>query len=201
MALKSYSIASFDLLNLLPDESPAESPAIEGHWRESGFGTNEYYFVGGVVSLPLNLFVENVDFGLAVTVGSLTEESWGYGDNDTLGYDTVYIRFADGSDPDTLSTGDIKAYLGTPTTLLEADGVRIVIFSLLISNYSGDIDAKITIQHLDSLDNMLFKWTIDLEAGNSPFALDSMIVFADGEKLVVASTGEDVSVYASGEEK
>jgi len=197
MALKSYSIPNFELINLVDNEG---SPVVP-QWAESGEGTNEYYLLDGLDNQPEILFVDNQDFGTPETVGSLSEDSWGWGDNDSLGYDTVYIRFADGADPDTLQYNSIQAYLGIPTILLEADGVRIVLFSLLISNYSSNLDARITIQHLDSDDNMLFKWVLDLDAGNSPFALDSMLVFANGEKLGVSCSAEEVSVYASGEEK
>ena len=39
-------------------------------------------------------------------MGSLGIEQWAFGDNDTLGFDTIYIRLSDGTDPDTKSTVD-----------------------------------------------------------------------------------------------
>jgi len=37
----------------------------------------------------------------AGTVGSLTAGTWDYGDNDSLGYNTIYVRLTDSTDPDT----------------------------------------------------------------------------------------------------
>ena len=34
------------------------------------------------------------------TVGSLSAGQWDWGDNDALGYSTIYVRLADGADPD-----------------------------------------------------------------------------------------------------
>ena len=80
-------------------------------WSASGSGTAEYYcelIGGGDPSLdePDALYIDNT---LAVkgAVGSLAISTWDYGNNDTLGYNTVYVRLADGSDPDTQDVGYI----------------------------------------------------------------------------------------------
>jgi hypothetical protein len=76
-------------------------------WTASGSGTNEYYVelaAGGDPSLsqPGSVYLDG-NFNLASegTVGSLAVSEWDYADNDTLGYSTVYVRLADGADPDT----------------------------------------------------------------------------------------------------
>ena len=73
-------------------------------WTASGSGTNEYYvdlLAGGDPSLsdPNNLYMDKVRL-VEGTVGSLNDHEWAYGDNDTLGYSTVYVR-DDTDDPDT----------------------------------------------------------------------------------------------------
>jgi hypothetical protein len=73
-------------------------------WTASGAGTNEYYCEltgGGDPSLtqPTRLNQGGSESTLG-TLGSLAAGEWGYGDNDTLGYSTVYVRLSDGSDPD-----------------------------------------------------------------------------------------------------
>lgn len=73
-------------------------------WTASGSGTNEYYCeltAGGDPSIdePDNLHMDGVLL-TAGTVGSLADHEWVYGDNDSLGYDTVYVADASG-DPDT----------------------------------------------------------------------------------------------------
>lgn len=77
-------------------------------WTASGSGTNEYYVrtaAGGdpgfVASPPTSngVFI-NGSAATKGTLGSLAAGNWGYGDNDTLGYSTVYVRLSGGGDPD-----------------------------------------------------------------------------------------------------
>ena len=72
-------------------------------WTKSGSGTNEYYVTdsdGNDPSLyePSFLFLDDRELSSG-TAGSLTNLNWDYGDNDTLGFDTIYFRY-DGGDPD-----------------------------------------------------------------------------------------------------
>ena len=72
-------------------------------WTSSGGGANEYYLelTGGgdpTAIDPVEVLLDDVSL-VKGTVGSLADETWGYGDGDTLGYDTVYIADATG-DPD-----------------------------------------------------------------------------------------------------
>lgn len=81
-------------------------------WTSSGLGTDEYYCelaAGGDPSLysPRAIAFNGTE-GTLGTLGSLAVANWGYGDNDTLGYDTVYVRLSDGSDPDDAA----KDYVG-----------------------------------------------------------------------------------------
>lgn len=83
-------------------------------WTASGSGTNEYYLqaAGGGdpgVSEPVSMTGNNLAFARGA-VGSLAASEWDYGDNDTLGYDTVYVRLADGADPDSKSNNWVEAF-------------------------------------------------------------------------------------------
>lgn len=78
-------------------------------WTVSGSGTNEYYVrtaananPGFQASPPTSngVFI-NGSAATKASLGSLAAGNWGYGDNDTLGYSTVYVRLSDGTDPDT----------------------------------------------------------------------------------------------------
>lgn len=76
-------------------------------WTASGLGTNEYYCRTaangnpGFVSTPTtNLVFLNSVAAASGTLGALTAGQFGFGDNDTLGYSTLYVRLADGADPD-----------------------------------------------------------------------------------------------------
>lgn len=76
-------------------------------WTASGSGTNEYYCrtaangnPGFVSSPTTNLVFLNSVAAASGSLGSLTAGQFGFGDNDTLGYSTLYVRLADGADPD-----------------------------------------------------------------------------------------------------
>lgn len=75
----------------------------------------------------------------------------------------------------------------------------IILFSLLISNYSNADDAHIVCEHTDGA-NTLFKFIIDIPKTNSPFATDSKVVLEAGDVLNITSDITEVSVIASGEE-
>ena len=84
-------------------------------WTASVSGTNEYYLklaAGGnpSISSPTHLSADGAFLSTA-TLGSLTAGTWNYGDNDTLGFSTVYVRLTDGTDPDSKDDGFVKAYI------------------------------------------------------------------------------------------
>lgn len=84
-------------------------------WTASGSGTNEYYLRTaangnpGFQAKPNNVYVNGANTTEG-TVGSLAANRWGYGDNDSLGYSTLYVRLTDGSDPDTQANEHISFY-------------------------------------------------------------------------------------------
>lgn len=69
------------------------------------------------------------------TVGSLDPGEWAYGDNDGLGYDTVYIRLTDDTDPNLEDPGFIFA---KPTT-----DVAFLVFSDASSSNKNRISVEI----------------------------------------------------------
>lgn len=75
-------------------------------WTASGSGTNEYYCelaAGGNPSLvePTSLWLNTSTWGIeGSALGSLADHEWKWGNNDSLGYNTVYVR-DDTGDPDT----------------------------------------------------------------------------------------------------
>jgi hypothetical protein len=75
-------------------------------WILSAAGVNEYYCelaAGGDPTLvhPGSLMLDG-KFNLAAegVLGALAAGEWGYGNNDGLAFNTVYVRLADGQDPD-----------------------------------------------------------------------------------------------------
>lgn len=78
-------------------------------WTASGSGTDEYYLelaAGGdpSKSKPSTVY-ENLTAMSEGTLGSLATGEWAHGDNDTLGYSTLYVCLSDGADPDTKGIG------------------------------------------------------------------------------------------------
>lgn len=84
-------------------------------WTASGSGTNEYYLRTaangnpGITSQPSSVYI-NAASATEGTVGSLTAGQWDYGDNDALGYSTIYVRLSDGTDPDSKSADYVQFY-------------------------------------------------------------------------------------------
>ncbi len=96
-------------------------------WIKSGSGTNEYYVelaAGGDPSLSEPDSVEiNELISSEGTLGTLAAGEWGWGDNDTLGFNTVYVRLSGGGDPDSEANGYVKV-LYDPS-LAEPDDIEI----------------------------------------------------------------------------
>jgi hypothetical protein len=80
-------------------------------WTQSPATATEYYLelVGGgdpgILEPPL-LYEAGpaITPMVAGTVGSLAAGEWDFGDNDTLGYSTIYVRLTAGTDPDSQDT-------------------------------------------------------------------------------------------------
>ena len=82
-------------------------------WTLSGSGTSEYYLEASGGGNP-NInepddVAENDSRMTEATVGSLAVGAWDWGDNDTLGYNTVYVRLSDSTDPDGKAANYVEA--------------------------------------------------------------------------------------------
>jgi len=101
-------------------------------WTKSGSGTSEYYcrLAAGTnpgVSSPQTLYINDISKTTAL-LGSLTTGTWNYGDNDALGYSTVYVCLTRGdsgyADPDvspltyTIKVEEQKTFSRNPAVIL-----------------------------------------------------------------------------------
>ena len=113
-------INSYDKLNgqALPNFTPTSLSASATYkWTASGSGTGEFYLelaAGGNPGIypykPLSI-IENSVYLREGFLGFLEASQWGYGDNDTLGYTTIYVRLADNADPDGKAENFLRAIL------------------------------------------------------------------------------------------
>ncbi len=193
MTLKRWAIPNFPLKSLVDGENNL--------WTASANGTDEYYFNGDLFQhTPNAVHIDGMPVTISVNaLGSLAAGEWGWGDNDELGKDTVYVRLSDGADPDTQESGYLQC--SEPVMLLEAQAEKETIFlSFLVANYSDADNANIRIMHKDSQGDIIFRWILDIPATNSPVALDSKIVLEPGDKIFVMSDVPEVAVLASGDE-
>ncbi len=123
-------------------------------WTVSGSGTNEYYLR---TSAPADPSVTDPTTGGTVsegddemtngTVGSLSAGEWDYGDNDSLGYSTVYVRLTSGSaDPDARSDHHVKIHYIPKTN------DDIIVPARAENNLTVNIDTGLTITSLKVMD-------------------------------------------------
>jgi len=104
-------------------------------WTVSANGTNEYYLelaAGGNPGLtePKAVQINNLRSHVG-TMGSLTDHYWDWGNNDTLGFNTVYVRDNSG-DPDTSGVVIEGVYQSHGVTL---SGNYITVNGLHITKY------------------------------------------------------------------
>ena len=94
-------------------------------WTPSDSGTDEYYCEAGVsgdpriVAQPSLVLMDDL-YAAEGIVGSMVPGEWAYGDNDGLGYDTIYVRLGDGTDPDTQDSAYVSGIANTDLTSFTA---------------------------------------------------------------------------------
>lgn len=109
------------------------------------------------------IFFDDVEIDEGPGLGSLTDHTWGYGDNDSLGYDTVYVR-DDTGDPD--SSGVIvTASLIMP--LLPSMSDNLIQAFKSISNPVGNAVALLVgFQDSSTSDNTNQVWAMNMGVSN-----------------------------------
>lgn len=99
-------------------------------WTESGVQAGEYHLIlAGAddpgLTDPLKVYEDGVLMDIG-TLGSLAEGEWAYGNNDGLGYNTIYVRVAGTVDPDTLAVDYVEAgYVVTILGWVDAGAYQI----------------------------------------------------------------------------
>ena len=190
MSLKNWS------LNSVPQKSLNDGSS--DYWTASGSGTSEYYYnQTDVKHKPLAVY-ENGSAMTEGTLGSLNAGEWAWGDNDSLGRNTIYVRLSDGTDPDIKTSGYVKS--ASEVQLLQGGaGNEVVIVALELFNKDTSNDATAKVIRTDSADSEYYseKFTVPKNDG---VKLDTKIMLNDQDKIKIMSTIENVCVVASGDE-
>ena len=90
--------------------------SVNGGWVESGSGTKEFYLPRtadkSILAKPDTVYEAGTEIAEG-TLGSLGASKWGWGDNDSLDYRTLYVRLSDDTDPDSRFDADDDTLLVT----------------------------------------------------------------------------------------
>lgn len=82
-------------------------------WVLSGHGTAEYYCElaaggdPGITLEPSDVLINALPVCKGI-LGALALGEYGWGDNDSLGFNTVYVRLSDGTDPDSKTAAYVQ---------------------------------------------------------------------------------------------
>ncbi|MBS3776846.1 MAG: hypothetical protein KGY70_16735, partial [Bacteroidales bacterium] len=95
-------------------------PSVAGggsDWVESTTTPGEYYYDGDLVPTePVKMLRSGVEMTNG-TLGSLNNDEWAWGDQDSIGEDRPYVKVSEG-DPDSLSADTIEAQLVSDTQIV-----------------------------------------------------------------------------------
>jgi len=191
MTLKNWNKIDFPLKSLNDGSS--------NFWTVSTGNSNEYYYNQNDLEIMPNSVLRSSLLSKG-TIGNLNSNQWAWGDEDSLGYETIYLRLANNIDPDTEVADTIQC--AQPYTIMQGTDTKETIFlSFIISNFSDTDDSVITVLHTDDSDDIYFKWRITIELNSSPFAIDSKICLNNQDKIKIMSSCEDISILINGDEE
>jgi len=169
-------------------------------WVESENGEHEWYCLnidGSNPDLPLPDFVINysyeVPFGY---VGNLTEFTYGYGDNDSLGFNTVYFKC--GSDNLLRHGESFERWDISPSVVLTPDKYESPYYDKTADEviFDGTADAHV-MQNRNDLDpNTQYTFSIFIRNTTSDtFNPDEIIISAwgDVQETVITEVGTELS--------
>lgn len=168
-------------------------------WTLSSQGTNEYYYNQTDVKFePLKVLENNSDMNEGV-IGSLSVGEWAWGDNDSLGYNTIYVRLSDNTDPDTKTSGYLKC---TPAYLLlqkQQNSIECIVTTLEFSNQHKSFSSYVKEIRTDKNDNIFFTKIYSLP-NYEYYTQKHPTAYQDQDKVYIMADIEFICVHASAEE-
>ena len=184
-------------------------------WTASGSGTDEYYLtdLGGAQFIAVE---PSRVTGSGITlvngaIGSLGLSQWDWGDNDALGFNTVYLRTGDGSDPDGAALNSIMSIVETAAgnIFISADVGKYVTVNGGICKITAYTSAtSVKAQILKAFDTIVADTAFMLlsNAWNSTDGYPEAVAFADGRlyfargEKIWGSVIEDYENFTPGSE-
>jgi len=171
-------------------------------WSASSSGTSEYYLEvsgGGdpSVSEPSDVY-EDGDAMTEGTLGSLAQGEWGWGNNDSLSFKTVYVRLSDDADPDSKSDGYVKkdkTEYALPTDCYEIMSVDAKGNPLPVLNYQNEFLPDTKSGYILENDNLVLNEPATEEGTLTvKYVSNPTVLTATGDNLDYAGEFPDVIV-------
>lgn len=193
------------IVNLLEDPND--------HWTISASGSNEYYLDNAApfysAVKPIKMFEADEELTEG-SLGSLGIKQWAFGDNDTLGYSTIYIRLSDDTDPDSKAAADesyVKKSTGTTTTDLFRSTdvgkyIRIYNGFIKVTSYTSALEVKGEIRKVLTVDDpdsivATSNWTLESVMWSVANGYPSCGVFFENRLFVAGSTAFSETFWGS----
>lgn len=183
----------------------------QDYWTVSASGTTEYY-QNNTASMysatkPDKIYIDGIE-ATEGALGSLGILQWAHGDNDALGYNTVYVRLSDGADPDDKSSSlspdpDFikRSTVATTSNLFRAADVgkyiRIHSGLVKITTYTSATEVKGEILKTLSATTESTSWTLESEMWNSTNGYPSCGTFYEERLIVAGSTANPETIWGS----
>lgn len=179
----------------------------DDYWAVSSSGTDEYYLLNTAVcytaSKPSYVYINNTS-AVESTAGTLGITQWAWGDNDTLGYNTIYVRLSDGSDPDSKSPDSdyIKMSVASATTDLfrSADvGKYIRVYDGIIKINTYTSTTQVSGEILKELSDTAATtaWTLEDEIWTADKGYPSCGTFFEDRLVLAGSTDYPETLWGS----
>lgn len=192
----TYDIYDADIyqINMLQESVTNDSDQIsirDANYKWTTAGTGSRYYLdladGGdpVLSIPDALMVDYTTYTPGI-IGSLATSQWAFGDANSLGYDTIYIRLSDSRDPD--NTGVVTSLAIATPACADTNGEYSLVFT------GGGFTAAATGTYT-ILNNVITVVTIT--SGGAGYATAPTVATRNGLGSVIASiVGVDIlAVY------
>jgi len=158
-------------------------------WWTQGSVTTEFYYNQSLDIKPLNV-IQGSEL-IEGTLGSLAIGEWAWGDNDTLGFDVLYIRLLDDTDPDTKTNVTCSEFI----SLIADTKNETMVLNITLSNTENS-DANIVLIISGIFGVVKNIQMLTLEEDQDPKVLKKFVMSED-ENILIMCNKEKVNAQLS----